>query len=951
MTVAADVAVELQDRFGTPTVFAWTWTAERLRAHGRPPGTDTLRDALAACDPAGSKTAAKRRAGLLFCVLSAVRIWGVDADGEGLLLHVPDLVRNILNSLSLAPHETVALLSALTSALERLPGASAAQRLVLVDAHTMLACVEWTQALDAERNARREALLDHCRTLDDLLADPAASVPPETRLPAGMLLIHCLGLLAEQCGDPDDRVVLQRRMASVAERAEADVLPVLWQLAALLVEEGLTGNRRFLTRAEAEHALALMSVLTPDGRPSPRTASDQGLACLAVVMGAVHPHHAGHTTARALFDLEIAWLGMGVFASTIDGKRYLENAFEAIHRWMCDAELPSSHRRVYAGQVSRLARVGLDRSRGLPGLTVVERVRLHDLSGAAFYRAESTFYGQGECHWARTNTEPGWRLDLYRARHQMDHRATIVTYDELKSRLDQSFVAQIEGDLAKLRHYEDHTGGVVFGQTIVDPRGEIDRLREDILRIRSIGHARGWSPALVETTPAPVAAEIEAWLRKNPQRGLLVAGVDELGLVHATRDGAIQCIEFDALCGEAMPAMLAAATALTTAWEGMLAGSTSRGDLAAALAAALESDGWRFLAERIATAAVAHGLTCLAVVERGPWRTFPWNSLLVGDGTLGDRVAIVYLPTLAASGAQPGAPRTGMLAYVGAAEGTSPGLEYGRASFRAAGDRVVGPLGREAFEAACTRAGAIRVFTHGEFKTIDAPLSGIVLDANAPEQAPYQGYEITTMDLRGCGRVELWSCDSGIQSDFLGKLLGNDEPLGIASCFLLAGAHVVIGSLWEQPALAAGLIAAAFAALAGAPAGAEDDARTLARAVAAYRREVGPGGRFEDVVVRALAAGLRAERPAESIVTRAVHTAWIEVATTLAGRGPVSLPLSAVQGFETWEPMLDDARREVHDEVRFVGALREVACELTDVLRRADTWAGWRVLARDRSVI
>src|SRR5690606_4306411 len=103
--------------------------------------------------------------------------------------------------------------------------------------------------------------------------------------------------------------------------------------------------------------------------------------------------------------------------------------------------------------------------------------------------------------------------------------------------------------------------------------------------------------------------------------------------------------------------------------------------------------------------------------------------------------------------------------------------DCGRASIAASGQTPMGPLSRDAFEVACVGAGVLRVFAHGTFSKVDAPLSGLVLDEAMDSFMPYQGYEITTMDLSGCGRVELWACESGVQEDFLGLLLGNDEPL------------------------------------------------------------------------------------------------------------------------------------------------------------------------------
>lgn len=265
---------------------------------------------------------------------------------------------------------------------------------------------------------------------------------------------------------------------------------------------------------------------------------------------------------------------------------------------------------------------------------------------------------------------------------------------------------------------------------------------------------------------------------------------------------------------------------------------------------------------------------------------------------------------------------------------------------------AVGPLSRDAFEAACTRSGVLRVFAHGTYSKADAPLSGIILDEATDAHLLYQGYEITTMDLRGCGRVELWACESGVQIDYLGLLLGNDEPLGIASSFLLAGARVVLGSIWKQPAMAAALIAIAFAGRAGAPGSAERDAASLASAIRAYRDVVDEDSVFERTLRRSLAASLMASPAGEGHVARAMQAAWSAATSTLGGKHEAVLPWTAVKDFEGLdERLLAEAREVVNDPDERDHELIRCARRLTEELRSPVSWAGWRVLARDKSVL
>jgi hypothetical protein len=267
-------------------------------------------------------------------------------------------------------------------------------------------------------------------------------------------------------------------------------------------------------------------------------------------------------------------------------------------------------------------------------------------------------------------------------------------------------------------------------------------------------------------------------------------------------------------------------------------------------------------------------------------------------------------------------------------------------SFAAAGTVVAGPLDRSTFERFCIRAGIIRMFTHGVFNTVDSPLSGLVLNDAEPTEPPYQGHEIAAIDLSGCERVELWACDSGIQVDFLGEVIGNDEPLGIGSYFLLAGAHIVIGSLWKQPAMIAGLIAAAFASVSNPPGSAERDARALSQALASYRHVVREGGLFEAELRVSLATFLHGPYPFAS----AVHAAWCSALGHLARQASINLPWSAVQAFEDQEDRLDEARRVADDPEQLDRELHQCARSFTSAMRGHYAWAGWRVLARDRSV-
>ena len=879
-------------------------------------------------------------------------------------------------------------LRAAIAAYERccaLPARVAEPEKLLHSLHHLALCLR-KLAHEVDDNAERGALLERARDVAERGLElprkhPEASFPMLDALRLNranteghlLLLQKETGVLAPEEADRRLREHVEGTLAwlrttPLRDRAEGRAAEAFFaqflggadhQEAAAAALQALVGRLaqdgpqhiRFMTRDEAELALSAMVALTPDGEPSPRALRPEVHGCLPIVLGALHPLHTGVAAARELYELELAWMRPQLRPLSWIGRKYIEDAISGMHRWMCDADLPDAHRRLFAAQIGQLASLALDPEVGLVGLDILDRVRFHDLMGAAFYRAESTFYGQGPSHEAPPVTEAGWRISLYRARQMLDHCALLHTYEELRPLIDRVQPGALDEILATMRMYMVCSDDGRELRDTLSPLAEMSELRAEILEYRRVGQPRGWRPAFVETTPAPQRDEIAGWLGERPTTGLLLAGDAELGLVHGARE--LTYLRFDEYCSDSWSRMLALADELALAWARLLQGPSEQldhalRDLDAALLQVTLDHGWRALAERLAEMVTSHGLRCLTVVERGGWRAFPWGSLPVKAGVLADVVAIVHVPSLATTGAHEAPLRSGVLAYVGAAEGKAPELEFGRAVFRSAGDVVAG-LRREAFEPLCVGAGVVRMFTHGDFNSSDAMVSGIVLDAADEQEPPYQGYEIAAMDLGGCGRVELWACESGVQMDFLGELLGNDEPLGLASCFLLAGARVVVGSLWKQPAMVAGLIAAAFSAVVGLPGSAEGDALALALALADYRRAVDEGGPFEAAFCRSLAASLRAPVPVAGAITRAIRAAWCETAAHLAGRGPIEVPLSTIP--EQDDAGLDELRELIDEPDELDLELRRCARRILGSLRGPAAWAGWRVLARDRSVI
>lgn len=176
----------------------------------------------------------------------------------------------------------------------------------------------------------------------------------------------------------------------------------------------------------------------------------------------------------------------------------------------------------------------------------------------------------------------------------------------------------------------------------------------------------GWSPAYVETTPAPVSEEIAAWLRGRRSTGVLLAGSSGLELAYLGADSVV--VHPLAEEGALSHAMLERYQRVSTSWDALLGYCADEDEafenLSRELITFLEEQGWRELAEHLVEIFDEQKIETLVVLGRGIWRQFPWECLRVGGATLGERVRVVHLPTLSAVGAKPAPLRSGVLPYV-----------------------------------------------------------------------------------------------------------------------------------------------------------------------------------------------------------------------------------------------------------------------------------------------
>ncbi|GAA1253107.1 hypothetical protein GCM10009665_49760 [Kitasatospora nipponensis] len=243
----------------------------------------------------------------------------------------------------------------------------------------------------------------------------------------------------------------------------------------------------------------------------------------------------------------------------------------------------------------------------------------------------------------------------------------------------------------------------------------------------------------------------------------------------------------------------------------------------------------------------------LFISTHGILHGFPLHALPLGEGTLGDAVAVSYLPNLAQLGdsAVPPQPRT-LLAHIPrfrAADRRAPLDTLGEplrqvAELHAAADRTVVTLPADvdrrrlnelltAPEAA--RFGLIQIATHGQsvLDVGDSPMeSRLWLHSSEVD-----GLDIASWRLDG-SIVVLTACSSGQRAltgrhEVQGEApVAGDEVLGLQAGFFAAGATAVLGCLWRVDAEVAGIVTVALHRhlLAGLP-----PDRALQKAVADYR--------------------------------------------------------------------------------------------------------------------
>ncbi|KAF8543353.1 CHAT domain-containing protein [Trichophaea hybrida] len=201
----------------------------------------------------------------------------------------------------------------------------------------------------------------------------------------------------------------------------------------------------------------------------------------------------------------------------------------------------------------------------------------------------------------------------------------------------------------------------------------------------------------------------------------------------------------------------------------------------------------------------------LVLCPTAPLHNFPLHALYLGETLLLERNPVVYTPSLMAlvqclrrlMAPEPGAemPHSWKAAVMGTYEDTSTEEEAIKerdniySSLRDLArdfddSELVGPnLSTAAFKAHASSANLIHFHGHGSYDQNDIEQQSLLLSGSDKLSL---SEIIQNLELNQSPHVTIIACETAIQ-DFS---LGRDEPLGILTAFLLAGAPSTIGSLW-----------------------------------------------------------------------------------------------------------------------------------------------------------
>jgi hypothetical protein len=617
---------------------------------------------------------------------------------------------------------------------------------------------------------------------------------------------------------------------------------------------------------------------------------------------------------------------LGVFARTV----------ERAMRRMLDPSVPDPYRRMLASIIYDVTAYLIDSRDNYEadGRPIVPCARLYwtDLHLASAHRADSVFFGQGPV--GKPSEEASWRAGCYHARDKIDDAAWF-----------EACITALEFGGFPYREEKELTRAIeVLAAFLPDADPVVEQPMYEELRGRlETGRSRGWiaSPTGLESS----ADELERWLVSVP--GVAVLSSTGMGLWYLTFAGEDGKLAEVLLADEREGRTVGGddddqgTDVDELSWLQDCLNQTIRGrtvededgrilSVETTLKKILQNAATIAIGQRLASEIRRRRLSTILVLASGGERTWPWEGITVDEQgtTLAELASFVHVYSLLPIATRETDVRDGTLRLV---SGDDPAVPLRDAWPSDIGESALPTVTASVDE--LQTCGILRLLTQGGVDPADGMFTRIRIG-----ERRLSAREIRALDLTGCGRVELWGCPLHDMNDAFDVLMPYRGPTNIGACFHLAGAGVVLGCPWQVPLFAASLVAAGFSTEAPPLEGAEADARALARAIRRYRDAVKPDG----VVERAIRSALAADRdPSETFsarsrsLGRAYSEGWTAAFHQL--RSAVSVPSSpdvAVPDPSTYSPWFQ----------------RRVAGFL-DSLRASYSWAGWRVVARDRRCI
>jgi hypothetical protein len=681
----------------------------------------------------------------------------------------------------------------------------------------------------------------------------------------------------------------------------------------------------------------------------------------ALLLGHLEPEEVGLVGLAQAIDIEVALLHRedGRPREGWDPIQHVQEATRSLEGRLNEPTATNAERRLYAGWMRRVAEIRMRWSRGPEAspLSHEEILELAERCGSAAWRSDLAYFGAGVVAPGYRHEEHGWRFGLYRIRAMRDLASQVLAGDELMALIAEESPEQAEAlaavcgpvPFANVLHPDTppdevrrrsegrraiQTPDGVMVWELLTPALAQEQLARTALDLRAwlrAGEERGWRPAVEGATPQTDGAEVLGWLANNPKVALLVFDLDVMHL-WLNDEGAPRPVVFkpEAKVVEALTAAFEAYLKARAKF-GAPEEASSPGEAPPSFDQALQSL-LATLGEALSPLfdeALYAGARQLLVLARDWARHVPWGALQLEQGLLGELLPVTLIESLATP--TRAARRVGPTSLViGGAGVAGSALRAGRACLTQRANVVVAGPTRAEFEELARTSSVLRVLAHGHFVNFYTDTGGILLNEDrSATDAAFSRQELRALDLRGVRRVELWSCDSGREDDWLVGHFHHDEPSGLDGALLLAGCEVVISALWKQDSLSAAMIAEAFAVLMTRSPG-RPEANRLAAAVAKYRLAMLSGGVFCEALMRRLREG----RCSDQQALEAGLDAWrAELGATTAIQ-PGALVLGAT---------------EVHRSTR--GSPQDRAEALLDGLRSPVAWAGWKVTLRSKEAL